>query len=255
MDDVGQTLHDLPASSGSQSNRDFPARGDHSECCTSLQTRVSSALFQNYRCEDTSIVTESAAGAGWIGAITLQYIGLVHIPSVRCVCKDAYNAVQVPWQYVRNFPRDGITLMNDRCTLCGWFTGAKSAEDASLCCECNNTGVCSACSYVAADGRRLCGECELEEGSPHNLQSILGFFNSSGVHDALDYLQSCGNHSIQKMANKRMPNVMLHILVEWRHVARVSTAGCKAKLLNVCLQLPLTAELGRWKHRTLMTSS
>jgi hypothetical protein len=141
MDDVGQTLHDLPASSGSQSNRDFPARGDHSECCTSLQTRVSSALFQNYRCEDTSIVTESAAGAGWIGAITLQYIGIVHIPSVRCVCKDAYNAVQVPWQYVRNFPRDGITLMNDRCTLCGWFTGAKSAEDASLCCECNNTGV------------------------------------------------------------------------------------------------------------------
>jgi hypothetical protein len=196
MDDVGQTLHDLPASSGSQSNRDFPARGDHSECCTSLQTRVSSALFQNYRCEDTSIVTESAAGAGWIGAITLQYIGLVHIPSVRCVCRDAYNAVQVPWQYVRNSPRDGITLMNDRCTLCGWFTGAKSAEDASLCCECNNTGVCSACSYVAADGRRLCGECELEEGSPHNLQSIIQFFDNSRVHDALDYLQTCGNHAL-----------------------------------------------------------
>jgi hypothetical protein len=53
MDDVGQTLHDLPASSSCQSNRDFPARGDHNKCCTSLQTRVSSALFQNYRCEDT----------------------------------------------------------------------------------------------------------------------------------------------------------------------------------------------------------
>ena len=43
-------------------------------------------------------MTESVAGAGWVGAITLKYIGLLHIPTVVQVCRDAYKAVQVPWQ-------------------------------------------------------------------------------------------------------------------------------------------------------------
>ena len=234
MDDIGQTLRDLPARGGHGECRDFPARGDHGECCPSLQRRVSSAMFQNYRFEGTSIVTEGAGGAGWVGAITLKYIGLLHIPTVAQVCRDAYKAVQVPWQFARNSPYDGDRLMNDRCTLCGWFTGAKSAEDGSLCCECGNTGICSACTYVAADGRKLCGECELEEGSPHNLQSIIQFFDNSGVHDALDYLQTCGKYSIEEMVNKRMPDMLLHILVQWRRLvqrgqpysSRSATASC-----------------------------
>ena len=196
-----------------------PVRVDAAECCPSLQTRVSK-MFHNYRFKDTSIVTEASEGAGWVGAITLKYIGLLHIPTVAQVCRDANNAVKVPWQYARHQPRDGITLMNDRCSLCGWFTSAQSADDESLCCQCENTGICSACSYVATDGRRLCGECDLEDGAPDNLRSIIEFFDISGVHDALDYFQSCGDHSIAKMASKRMPVMMLQILVEWRRLVQ-----------------------------------
>ena len=192
-----------------------PVRVDAAECCPSLQTRVSK-MFHNYRFNETSIVTEAAEGAGWVGAITLKYIGLLHIPTVAQVCRDANNAVKLPWQYARHQPRDGLTLRNDRCSLCGWFTSALSADDESLCCQCQNTGICSACSYVATDGRTLCGECDLEDGAPDNLRSIIEFFDSSEVHDALDYFQSCGDHSIAKMTTKRMPAMMLYILIEWR---------------------------------------
>ena len=192
-----------------------PVRVGAAECCPSLQTRVSK-MFHNYRFNETSIVTEAAEGAGWVGAITLKYIGLLHIPTVAQVCRDANNAVKIPWQYARHQPRDGLTLMNDRCSLCGWFTSAQSADDESLCCECANTGICSACSYVATDGRTLCGECDLEDGAPDNLRSIIKFFDSSEVHNALDYFQSCGDHSIAKMTTKRMPAMMLYILIEWR---------------------------------------
>ena len=154
-----------------------------------------SLIFQSYCVEDALIVIRSAKGSEWIGAITLKWIGLLHIPTVALVCRDAHSAIQVPWQWARNQPRDGIVLRNDRCTVCRWMSGRQSAYPChlNLCVECDNTGICMACSYVSADGRRLCGNCDLEEDAPTRLKSIVRFLDESGLYDALDYLHSNGN--------------------------------------------------------------
>ena len=181
-----------------------------------------SLIFQSYCVEDALIVIKGAKGLEWIGAITLKWIGLLHIPTVALVCRDAYSAVQVPWRFARDQPQDGIVLRNNRCTLCGWMSGRKTAypHHGDLCVECNNTGICVACSYVTADGRRLCGVCDLENDAPTRLKSIDRFLNNSGLYDALEYLQLMGNHSIEKMSEKRMPNTMRYIIIEWRRMAR-----------------------------------
>ena len=77
-----------------------------------------------------------------------------------------------------------------------------------------------ACSYVSADGRRLCGNCGLEGDAPTRFKSIMRFLDDSGLYDALDYLQLNGDHSIEKMTEKRMPNTMRYIIIEWRRMAR-----------------------------------
>ena len=83
-----------------------------------------------------------------------------------------------------------------------------------------------ACSYVSADGRRLCGNCDLEEDAPMQLKSIVRFLDDSELYDALDYLHSNGNHSIEKMSERRMPNTMRYIIIEWH---RMSSAKAEDK--------------------------
>ena len=41
------------------------------------------------------------------------------------------------------------------------------------------------------------------------------FLDDSGVHDALDYLHSCGDYRREVMRQKQMPNLMRHLLVAW----------------------------------------
>ena len=173
----------------------------------------------------TIFEVEVAQDDEWIGAVTLKWIGLLKIPTVALVSKSAHKAVELLWRYVRHSPRDQLSLRNKRCQLCGWITNRKYLNRAQ-CCKCSNTKVCFECTYVTADGRRLCGVCDLESDAPLHLQSMVKFLDGSGVHDALDYLQNAGHHSIEKMKQKRMPNLMQYLMILWHrfaHEASIAT--------------------------------
>ena len=90
-------------------------------------------------------------------------------------------------------------------------------DHEELCIKCHNTGICRECTYVTADGRLLCGECDLEPDAPLCLKQISDFLTDSGVCEALDYLQLCGEHSRLRDATPR------RIMIAWRRQCRKYT--------------------------------
>ena len=207
----------------SHRHEEFAESARSLESCNVLSWQQLSIMFHTHRyraqriysCEPF-LTVEVATDDEWIGGITLQWIGLLKIPTVALVSRSAHKAVEVVWRFVRNSPMDGITQMHDLCSHCGWITQNKLVgEGTYLCDECRNSGICFDCSYVTADYRRLCGQCDLQSDAPIHLQNMQKFFDDYGVHDALDYLQSCGDHRIEVMKQKRMPNFMRYLLILW----------------------------------------
>ena len=63
------------------------------------------------------------------------------------------------WRCIRTYPRDGISLLNDRCTWCGWLTGRLSVG-IDLCYECNHNSICSECIYEVPGHGLRCFVCD-----------------------------------------------------------------------------------------------
>ena len=131
---------------------------------------------------------------------------------------------------VRNQPRDGIHLRNDRCVLCGWYTKrccpVPDLTDELLCVECGNTGVCELCTYNADDGSRRCGQCDLRAGAPALLIKINAFIEWYDLCDRLDLFQLCGNFTSRKQ-------ILREVIRRWVVVALVQQ--WLRRMVNRCL--------------------
>ena len=178
-----------------------------------------SFLFTSYTFTVHGLEEVCVDGAGWVGGITMKWIGLLKIPTVALVSRSAYKAIEVFWKYARHFPRDGITCRNDRCVNCGWMTSRYCIPEdhEELCIECHNIGICRECTYVTADGRLLCGQCDVEPDAPLCLKQISDFRTNSEVCEALDYLQLCGEHFRLRDATPR------RIMIAWRRQCQKHT--------------------------------
>ena len=95
--------------------------------------------------------------AALLGRIVVRYGCIPMWPTTLLVSKTSYAVLCTSWKLARAQPRDGITLRNNRCVICGWLTRNRSVDE-DLCDECSHNGICEECSHECG-GRRLCDLC------------------------------------------------------------------------------------------------
>ena len=125
-----------------------------------------------------------------LGDLTVRYLSVLTWPTVRLLSVTAESRLRPYWLAVRHDSRDGMTLTNDRCTTCGWWSRRLAAADPESCTECHDISICRHCSYSAPDGRRYCLRCR----SCPQVFPYHGYYDTlmDTVGDALDALQLMG---------------------------------------------------------------
>ena len=166
-----------------------------------------------------------------IGHVTLVYSAALHWPTVKTVNKATWKRINLPRQWIRNNPRDGISLIHTRCVVCGWISRRLSiSEDymfpfrTDMCVLCENIGVCEECVYVGHDGKRYCGQCELRPGAPFMLWEVTAFCLRYNLYDRIDELQALGYYTVNRQLVRK-------VLRSW---ARSRRLNCTAESPLVC---------------------
>ena len=140
-----------------------------------------------------------------VGHVTLFYCAALHWPTLNTVSKATWRKVNLLWQWVRDNPMDGITCVHNRCEVCGWISRRQSIwdrrmrfDEVELCVLCGNVGVCESCMYVAHDGHRYCGGCDLSPGAPAKLEAVAAFLARYDLWERLDQLQALGDYTVER---------------------------------------------------------
>ena len=150
-----------------------------------------------------------------LAACTLHYLPIVHWPTHRRLCKEAWDVLHAAWAFARNRPMTGVSApKNDRCMTCGWLTGRRVCEDDEHCAECHNSCVCVLCTYQVG-GQLRCLECDILPD--HCTQSQLHFVKfMDHVLDRVDSLQLCGKYH----AENRAASTLMMMLGSWKQFAK-----------------------------------
>ena len=153
-------------------------------------------------CQDISQVVFLKSRVEVLAVVSLWYLIPLHWPTHRTIAREAMVHLASAWQCLRNSPRDGFQMRNDRCTFCGWLTGNRYI-DADQCYECHNPVVCAQCTYQVPGKGTRCFECDLIKDLVNSdVVAMKGL--SDHVADAFDAWQSFGafhsHHVLPKLA-------------------------------------------------------
>ena len=122
--------------------------------------------------------------------VSLCYLIPLHWPTHRTIAPAAMVHLASAWQCMRNEPRDGVNMRNDRCTFCGWLTGNRYIHEEQ-CYECHNVAVCAQCTYQVPGKGTRCFECDLIKDLVNSdVVAMKGL--SDHVADAFDAWQGWG---------------------------------------------------------------
>lgn len=127
-----------------------------------------------------------------LGDLTVRYLPLPTWPGVRLLSLGCEARLRPFWLAVRHEPRDGITLIHNRCTTCGWWSRRLAAEDPDGCSTCHDSSICRQCTYMSADGTRYCMRC-----GPHTQRHPYQVYYEALmdiIEEPLDHLHMAGRH-------------------------------------------------------------
>ena len=99
-----------------------------------------------------------------LSRVAVAYLPLWTWPKIRSVNKETGAAAFLEWHYASTQPRDGIGLMSDRCTICGWLTG-NLATMKQECIKCLHNWICKNCTDPKT-GRWSSRGCEATQSAP-----------------------------------------------------------------------------------------
>ena len=141
-------------------------------------------------CQDLSQRVSLESRAEVLAGVSLCYLIPLHWPTHRTIARAAMVHLASAWQCMRNFPRDGVNMRNDRCTFCGWLTGNRYIDEEQ-CYECHNVAVCAQCTYQVPGKGTRCFECDLIKDLVNSdVVAMKGL--SDHVADAFDAWQGWG---------------------------------------------------------------
>ena len=156
--------------------------------------------------------------AALLGRITARYGRVPSWPTALLVSRASYTVLCAEWKWVRELPRDGFYLRNNRCDICGWLTRNPSL-DKNLCDECSYNAICKEC--VHASGHRwLCDLClPIEELSSarllmHHIRTEAG--------NAYDCFCRAGPHF---SAGRSAGSTVQSYFLAWRRAGQEATHG------------------------------
>ena len=142
------------------------------------------------RCDANELVvrTIGCTSEEVVACIVLHYSPILSWCTAARVSKTFQEILKVPWEWVRAQPRDGKSMLNTKCTWCGWLTG-RDYTDLQECVVCDNTAICCDCRRILLE-QKICYRCVEPEDMPSGHLAILMLWNTFG--DALDHLTASG---------------------------------------------------------------
>ena len=132
------------------------------------------------RALDLGSVSEIVAFCAW------QYGMVPSWPAARVLCPQARNIVELPFLWMRAQPMDGISLLKNKCTCCGWLTGALLVDEEQ-CGECFNTSICRDCAGISP-----CLVCRTVDDAPPQFKCFIELLEE--CCDRIDHLQLSGRY-------------------------------------------------------------
>ena len=126
--------------------------------------------------------------AGFLATITMQFLAAVKWPAVRRVNFQAFEVINLPWQWIRHLPLEGNSAQGRLCGMCGWLTGNSASPHMG----CNWTlriRICHRCTYEGKDGRVCCVMCPMAPQAPPRLLHLKIFVMRHCLHGGFERTQ------------------------------------------------------------------